>query len=96
MYYTQSENSLFSFVAFDFEIKRPLYSKYNFDFCQYKKDFLPNLDINTSKTKIFNDFLVRNNTSISSPFIVKDNLKKYFINKTIIIVSIKELINWVM
>jgi hypothetical protein len=78
MSYIQSENSLFSFVAFDFVTKRPLYSQFNFNFCQYAKDFFPTLDPMTSKSKLFSDFLLKNNSSLDVPFIVQDGLKKYF------------------
>jgi hypothetical protein len=78
MSYIQPENSLFAFTAFDFVTKRPLFSKHNFNFCLYAYDFLPTLDPITSKSKIFSDFLLRNNASLDAPFVVRDDLKKYF------------------
>lgn len=78
MSYIQGENELLSFTVHDQITHLPIYSKYTFKFELYGQDFMPTIDHLKNKAKLFNNFLVRNNSSLDKPFSVKDELTKYF------------------
>jgi len=72
----QKLNDIYYFAVYDPYSHKLKYSKYNFDFDLYKKDF----DLfNLNKNQIFHDFLVRNETYLENKFTVKLHLKKYFL-----------------
>jgi hypothetical protein len=77
MPYYQSLGDIYFFAVYDQVSNQLLYTKYNFIFENYKKDFLPSIDI-TDKSSIFHDFLIRNESSLDKPFSLKENLIKYF------------------
>ena len=73
--YFQKPSEFLCFASFDKDTRKLLYSKYNFDFDKYIND--KNL-IGFTKNEIFYDFLINNNSYITEPFIVKDELTQYF------------------
>jgi hypothetical protein len=88
----QSVNENYYFAVFDESNKKLLYTKYNFNFTEYIKDFKDltvfkkymsdkddktNYDYN-DKNIIFYDFILRNGHTFDKKFFVKDDLKKYF------------------
>ena len=92
--YSNIDNILY-FAQYDKVSKKLIYSKYNFNFELYKKDF--KLE-NKEELDIFIHFLKKNETyfqeepsfknkgnktpSYLKPTVVKENLKKYFLQMT--------------
>ena len=73
----QDKNEFLCFAVFDKNSKQLLYSKYNFDHEKFR-----NSDINynnLSKNEIFYEFLIKNETTLLEPFLVKEELKTYFL-----------------
>ena len=54
------------------------YSKYNFVFETYKRDFASELPSLPTKSDIFYNFLLKNDTDLNKPFYVRSDLVKYF------------------
>ena len=68
------------FSVFDPITQKLLYSKYNFNFENYKTD--KNLQT-SDKNELFHNFLLENETDLWRPFSVKEELKKYFLPITL-------------
>jgi hypothetical protein len=64
------------FASFDTSSKKLLYSKYNFDFDLYRE---ARNYVGYSKNQMFSDFLKENNVDLTKPFVVKDELKQFFL-----------------
>ena len=64
------------FASYDANSKQLLYSKYNFDFDLYRE---ARNYVGYSKNQMFADFLKENNVDLTKPFVVKDELKQFFL-----------------
>lgn len=77
----QHKNDVLCFAVFDQNSKQLLYSKYNFNFDAFKdyiKTYNNNYN-NLTKNEIFYEFLLKNETNLGEPFVVKEELKQYFL-----------------
>ena len=68
-----ASDKLFNFIVF--ENDNPLYSKYNFIFESYAHD--TGLK-NATKIELFEDFLLKNSSTLSTQTYIQDRMKKYF------------------
>lgn len=64
------------FTVYNKTTRLPIYTRYNFDFVNYK--IYSNLSSNFSNILTFNKFLIENETNYSKPLTVKPNLVKFF------------------
>ena len=72
----QLADDYYCFAVFDSSTtKQLLYSKYNFDFVLYSRDFSCS---QLSRNQMFYNFLNRNETDLWKPFSVKSDLTQYF------------------
>ena len=76
----------YNLVQFDLDTKKPIYTKFNFDFNKYNTDF--NINSN-DKNIIFADFWNRNEFDYSNQYNIKDELIQYFTPIT------EEIINYI-
>ena len=72
----QGKGEYYYFAVYDEVTHDLLYTGLNFLFEDYRID--RGLPPTTSKTDIYYEFLVENNSTLDKPFFVKDDLKKYF------------------
>ncbi len=80
-----SSNDLIVFNSFDVLTKKLLYTKYNFNFARYKLE--KNLPSNLDNLTTFKNFLDLNESTWDKPYVVKQELKKYFNPITPLIIS---------
>jgi hypothetical protein len=73
----QQKDTVYSFAVYD-NNRILAFSKYNFNFDFYQADFASELPSSPTKSDIFYDFLIRNDTDLNKPFSVRSDLVKYF------------------
>ncbi len=74
----------YNFIIYDSFTKLPKYTRYNFDFNQYKIDY--SLPIDLSEYNTFTDFFYRAGFDWSKPYVLPDQFVKYFgpVNQSIL------------
>lgn len=73
----QGTNDYYCFAVFDPTTKQLLYSKFNFDFEKFKNSNASYATL--TNNRLFYNFLVLNETNLWEPFVVKEELKQYFL-----------------
>lgn len=66
----------YNFIIYDSNTQLPIYTRYNFDFTQYKIDF--NLPATLSQYDTFTDFYFRAGFDWSKPYVLPPQFIKYF------------------
>ena len=71
-----SIRQFYNFLIYDEYTKRPKYTRYNFDFYQYKIDY--GLPVDLPKYDTFTDFFFRVGFDWSKPYVLPEQYVKYF------------------